>query len=422
MTPPGKIAAIGLGSSLGDPLEVLALAVRLLDAWPGIEVVRASRIYWSAPFGGVATNAFHNAVVLVQTSLGAAALVAAAKAIEARLGRRPTRRWADRKLDVDVLLMMGESVETPVCVPHPRLTERPFVLVPLLEVWPDVTLPGATRSLSELPAAKAHLPVVGTLPSPRPGIYPTLGPCPGPASVVMAPRTGVPMKFFLDTANLDEIREAASWGIIDGVTTNPSLIAKEGRDFVATIYEICTIIDGPVSAECVAQDAAKMTEEGRLLARVHKNVVVKVPLPIEGIKTCKALSSDGIRVNVTLCFQASQALIAAKAGATFISPFVGRLDDVSEDGMKLIADIVKMYANYPSLKTEVLAASIRHPMHIVQSAMVGAHVCTAPFKVYKQLYSHPLTDKGNVAFLKDWETVPDRDIVGQVTRWLAKGK
>ena len=417
-----RIAAIGLGSSLGDAARVLALAARLLDTWPGIRVVRSSRIYWSAPAGGVAKSAFLNAVVLVQSSLSPAALVAAAHAVEQRLGRQPTRRWADRVIDLDVLLMDGIEVESPVFVPHPRLCQRAFALVPLVEVWPEATLPGRTERLRELPAAKAYLPVAGVLPAPPPGRYPALGPCRGRSPVVVAPRTGVPMKFFLDTANLDEIREAATWGIIDGVTTNPSLIAKEGRDFVDTIYQICNIVDGPVSAETVAQDAPKMIEEGRLLARVHKNVVVKVPLTIEGIKTCKALSGDGIRVNVTLCFQAAQALIAAKAGATYISPFVGRLDDVSEDGMKLISDIVKMYANYPSLTTQVLAASIRHPIHIVAAAAVGSHVCTAPLKVYKQLYSHPLTDKGNAAFLKDWETVPDRDIIGQVQRWLAKEK
>lgn len=417
---PRTFGAIGLGSSLGDRRANLSLAVRLLDAWPGIEVKRCSRIYGSPPAGGVASQAFLNAAVLVETSLDPVQLVAACRAIETRLGRKPSRRWADRVLDLDVLLLSGVQIAAPVSVPHPKLTERTFVLLPLLEVWPDATLPGTTRPLSQLPAAKVYLPAVGTLPSPAAGIYPVRGPCPGGSPVVMASRAGAPMKFFLDTANLDEIREAATWGIIDGVTTNPSLIAKEGRDFVDTIYQICNIIDGPVSAETVATDAPKMIEEGRLLARVHKNVVVKVPLTIEGIKTCKALSDDGIRVNVTLCFQPAQALIAAKAGATYISPFVGRLDDVSEDGGKLIADIVKMYANYPTLKTQVLAASIRHPLHVVASAMAGSHVCTAPLKVYKALYSHPLTDKGNIAFLKDWETVPDRDIIGQVNRWLAK--
>jgi transaldolase len=228
------------------------------------------------------------------------------------------------------------------------------------------------------------------------------------------------MKLFIDTANLDEIREAASWGIIDGVTTNPSLIAREGRDFVDTIHQICTIVDGPISAETVATDSPTMIREGKLLAQIHKNVVVKVPLTIEGIKTCKALSSEGIRVNVTLCFQASQALIAAKAGAYFISPFVGRYDDVSEDGMALIRSILQIYGNYPDLHTNVLAASIRHPLHIVQAAEAGADVSTAPFKVLKSLFSHPLTDKGNAGFLKDWETVPDRDIIGQVERWLAR--
>jgi transaldolase len=228
------------------------------------------------------------------------------------------------------------------------------------------------------------------------------------------------MKLFLDTANLDEIRDAASWGVIDGVTTNPSLIAREGGDFIATIHQICEIVDGPVSAEVVAQDAATMIAEGRLLAQVHHNVVVKVPLTIDGLKACKALSSDGIRVNVTLCFQAGQALLAAKAGATYISPFIGRLDDIGVDGMILIQQIVGIYANYPELSTQVLAASVRDPLHVVQAAEAGAHVATIPYKVLKGLIVHPLTDKGNAQFLKDWAGVPDTNIVAQVQRWLAR--
>jgi len=227
------------------------------------------------------------------------------------------------------------------------------------------------------------------------------------------------MKIFLDTANLDEIRDAVQWGVIDGVTTNPSLIAREGGDFIATIHQICEMVDGPVSAEVVAQDAETMIREGRLLAKVHKNVVVKVPLTVDGLKACKALSGDGTRVNVTLCFQAAQALLAAKAGATYISPFIGRLDDIGQDGMLLIQQIVSIYMNYPDLKTEVLAASIRDPLHVVQSAEAGADVATIPFKVLKQMVLHPLTDKGNAAFLKDWASVPDQDIIGQVERFLA---
>lgn len=227
------------------------------------------------------------------------------------------------------------------------------------------------------------------------------------------------MKIFLDTANLDEIREAHSWGVIDGVTTNPSLIAKEGRDFVATIHAICGIVDGPVSAETVGQDAPRMIEEGRLLAQIHPNVVVKIPLTMEGMKATKVLSGEGIPTNVTLCFQPAQALLAAKAGATYISPFVGRLDDLADDGMRLIRDIVDIYANYPALTTQVLAASIRHPLHVVQAAQAGAHVSTIPFKVLASLVNHPMTDKGNAQFMKDWSTVPDTDVVGQVTRFLA---
>jgi len=400
-------AALGLGASLGNPGAALALAARALDALPNTRVIATSRVYWSPPAGGVARRPFLNAVVVVETSLSPRELVRAGREIEARAGRRASRRWADRVLDVDLLLVDGVASRDPEAqLPHPRLGDRPFALVPLVEAWPGAAHPVTGKRYAALPAAAVALPAVGTLPRPTGGIG--------------ARRAGESaMKFFLDTANLDEIREAASWGIIDGVTTNPSLIAKEGRDFVDTIYQICTIVDGPVSAETVAVDAPKMIEEGRLLARVHRNVVVKVPLTIEGIKCCKALSAEGIRVNVTLCFQPMQALIAAKAGATYISPFLGRLDDVSEDGMDLIQKIVQIYANYPELKTQVLSASIRHPLHMVQAAMAGSDVATAPFKVYKALYSHPLTDKGNAAFLKDWETVPDRDIIGQVNRWLS---
>lgn len=228
------------------------------------------------------------------------------------------------------------------------------------------------------------------------------------------------MKLFLDTANLDEIRDAVSWGVIDGVTTNPSLIAREGRDFVDTIFQICEMVDGPVSAEVVAQDAPTMLAEGRLLASVHRNVVVKVPLTVEGLKACKALSSEGTRVNVTLCFQAAQALLAAKAGATYISPFIGRLDDIGQDGMLLIHQIVAIYANYPDLHTQVLAASTRDPLHVVQCAEAGADVATIPYKVLKGMIVHPLTDKGNTQFLKDWASTPDQDIIAQVTRWKAR--
>ncbi len=227
------------------------------------------------------------------------------------------------------------------------------------------------------------------------------------------------MKIFLDTANLAEIREAAQWGVIDGVTTNPSLIAREGGDFIATIHEICQIVKGPVSAEVVAQDAPTMIAEGRLLAQVDPHVVVKVPLTVEGLKATKALSSLGIPVNVTLCFQPAQALLAAKAGATYLSPFVGRLDDIGQDGILLIQQIVSMYANYPGIQTQVLAASIRDPLHVVQAAQAGAHVATIPFKVLQAMVRHPLTDKGNADFLKDWASVPDTNIIGQVTRWLA---
>ena len=211
------------------------------------------------------------------------------------------------------------------------------------------------------------------------------------------------MKFFIDTANLDEIREASELGLMDGVTTNPSLVAKEGDiDFEERIREICEIVDGDVSAEVTAVDAKGMLEQGRKLAKIADNVVIKCPLTWDGLKATKAFSEEGTKVNVTLCFSPSQALLAAKAGAAYISPFIGRLDDISQNGMDLIRDIVQIYDNY-GFTTEVLAASIRHPMHIVESALAGADVATVPFGVFKKIVKHPLTDKGLDAFLKDWK-------------------
>jgi len=210
------------------------------------------------------------------------------------------------------------------------------------------------------------------------------------------------MKFFIDTADIAEIRDLADTGLLDGVTTNPSLIKKSGRDFKETIKEICGITDGPVSAEVVATDYDGMVRQGEDLAKIAKNVTIKVPLTLAGLKACKYFTSRGTMVNVTLCFSAAQALLAAKAGATFISPFIGRLDDVGTDGLTLIQDIVTIYNNYPEFETQVLVASVRNPMHIVESAKMGAHVMTAPASVIKSLVNHPLTDRGLEQFLKDW--------------------
>jgi transaldolase len=210
------------------------------------------------------------------------------------------------------------------------------------------------------------------------------------------------MKLFIDTANLNEIRDAAAMGLVDGVTTNPTLVAKEGRPFRQVIEEICQIVDGPISAEVTAVECEGMLKEGRELAKIHPNVVVKVPLIPEGLKAVRRFSEEGIKTNVTLCFSATQALLAAKAGAYFISPFVGRLDDVSEEGMGLIRQIVAIYRNY-DFKTQVLVASVRHPLHVVDAAMVGADIATMPYSVIMQLSKHPLTDIGLKRFLADWE-------------------
>ena len=210
------------------------------------------------------------------------------------------------------------------------------------------------------------------------------------------------MKFFIDTADIDEIRDLAQTGLVDGVTTNPSLVAKTGRNFLDVVAEICAVVPGPVSAEVTALDAPTMLAEGRKLARIAKNVTVKVPLTPDGLKACRTLANEGTMVNVTLCFSVAQAVLAAKAGATFVSPFVGRLDDIGASGMDLIRDIVAVYRNYSDFTTQVLVASIRHPMHVVEAAKLGAHVGTVPPAVLRQMFAHPLTEKGLAAFLADW--------------------
>lgn len=210
------------------------------------------------------------------------------------------------------------------------------------------------------------------------------------------------MKFFIDTANVDEIKEAASLGVLDGVTTNPSLVSKEKKDFNELLKEILDVVDGPVNAEVVSTDYEGIVREGRELAKLHKNIVVKVPLIKDGIKAVKTFSDEGIQTNVTLCFSPSQALLAAKAGATYVSPFVGRLDDISHYGMDLIEQIVQIYQNY-AIQTQVLVASVRHPLHLVDAALIGADVVTLPFAVIQKLFNHPLTDIGLDKFLKDWE-------------------
>lgn len=218
------------------------------------------------------------------------------------------------------------------------------------------------------------------------------------------------MKFFLDTANFNDIREAAELGILDGVTTNPSLVAKEGKPFRETILNICGVVNGPVSVEVTATDLKGMLEQGRDYAKWHKNVVVKLPTTRDGVKGCKVLVGEGIKVNMTLCFSPNQALLVAKAGATYVSPFVGRLDDISHVGMDLVRQIVQIYKNY-DYPTQVLAASLRHPLHVVEAALAGAHVATMPAKVLDLMFQHPLTDKGLAQFLKDWEKAKVEELV-----------
>jgi transaldolase len=215
------------------------------------------------------------------------------------------------------------------------------------------------------------------------------------------------MKIFIDTANLDQIKEINSWGILDGVTTNPTLVAKEGCDFETRVRDICQVVDGPISAEAISMEAEGMIKEARQLSKIHKNIIVKIPMTSEGLKAVKVLSKEGIKTNVTLVFSPNQALLAAKAGATYVSPFVGRLDDISHDGMALVRDIVTIFRNY-GFKTQVIAASMRHPVHVTEAALAGAHVATIPYDVLKKMIKHNLTDEGIQKFLKDWENVPKK--------------
>lgn len=410
---------IGLGSSLGDRNAALSLAVRLIDADPECEVVATSSTWMNPPMGA-ACGWFLNGVVRARTRRSPRGVLDLCKRIEDRAGRVESQRWGDRVLDVD-LLLYGTAIRNggALTIPHTGMLDRGFVMIPAVEVAPGMRHPILGKTLRELaPDDAAGLVRVGRLPgvlAGRPDARYTRAagsPARSPGS------TG--MKIFIDTANIDEIREAHRWGILDGVTTNPSLIAREGGDFIQTIHDICELVKGPVSAETVSQNAEGMIKEGRLLAKISEHVVVKVPLNAEGLTATRVLADDGIDVNVTLIFQSTQALMAAKAGAAYVSPFLGRLDDIATDGVQLIDEIVTIFGNYPELGTEVLSASIRHPLHVSQVALAGSDVATIPYKVLSRLVNHPLTDSGNAKFLSDWDTVPDNDIVGQVTRWLEK--
>ncbi len=423
---------IGLGSSLGDRRRNIALAARCLLADPGVRLLASSRLYRTRPVGG-AEGAFLNAVLAVESTHAPRGLLALCKRIELRVGRHPSRAWGDRTVDLDLLLVEGVVRRGQrLRLPHPGLALRDFALEPAREVAPMLVHPTLGLPLRDLPPPTIRTglaPVAATaLSGPVAGAG-VLQYSPGPSRAARAQQGSRPgparsssMKLFLDTANLDEIRQAHAWGIIDGVTTNPSLVAREGGDFVETVHQICEIVQGPVSAETVSKDWEGMVREGRLLARVSEHVVVKIPMTMDGIRATRVLADDGIDVNVTLCFQPAQALLAAKAGAAYISPFMGRLDDISTEGVQLIETIVAMYANYPELGTEVLAASIRSPLHVAQVALAGADVATLPFAALKKLVDHPLTDIGLERFLADWATVPDNDVAGQVERWLAKNE
>jgi len=410
-------AVIGLGASLGDRARTLRLAVAALDAALDVEVIGASRLYRTVPLGP-ARGWFLNGAVRIRTRRSPRGLLALCKQIEARLGRVPTARWSDRVVDLDILIYGDRVRRGPaLALPHPGLVERAFALVPAAEVAPDLLHPVLGRRLDQLPTPRGPAPLavsalVATDLARAPSVKYT-----GASEL----RPGPGMKLFLDTANVDEIRRAASWGVLDGVTTNPSLVAREGRELPDLIHEICEIVRGPVSAETVSTDAEGMIRQGRLLARVHPQVVVKVPMSVDGLRATRTLSDEGVDVNVTLVFSAAQALLAARAGAAYISPFVGRLDDQGSgsEGLALVEQIAGILRGAPELGARVLAASIRSPARAVAVALAGAHVATLPLAVLEQMARHPLTDQGLASFLSDWSAQPDSDLDASLGRWLA---
>ena len=402
---------LGLGASLGDKARYIELALQRLNDDSQIKILRISSLWASDPIGP-AKCLFYNAVVLIKTKHSPFELLRSVQRIEQELGRKRLIRWGDRVIDIDILLYADRSLqEEDLCIPHPEMLNRSFVLLPAKEIAEDFIHPVVGRSLHLIDSPKDQ----GTR---KIGYFPVAYPYKIQYFRSQHSKE-FGMQIFLDTANINEIKEAYKLGVIDGVTTNPSLIAKNGGDFIQTIYDICELVQGPVSAETVSQDTDGMVKEGRLLAGVHEHIVVKIPLTAAGIAATKILSDENIKTNVTLCFQASQALLAAKAGATYISPFLGRLDDISQDGVYLIEQIRVVYDNY-DFDTKILAASIRHPKHFIDVAIAGADVVTLPYAPFQKLLKHPLTDSGNEKFLKDWEGVPNNDIVQAVGEWQKK--
>lgn len=380
-------------------------------------MLRVSRLYRTTPLGP-ARGWFLNGAVRVRTGRSARGLLALCKEIEARLGRRPTARWSDRVVDLDILIY-GDRVRggPTLTLPHPGLAERAFALVPAAEVAPELRHPVLGRRLDALPLPPGPAPLpVGTLVAPDLARAPSVK-YTGP----LFRRPGAGMKLFLDTANTDEIRRASSWGVLEGVTTNPSLVAREGRPLPETIHEICEIVGGPVSVEVVAADADGMIRQGRLLARIHPQVVVKVPMSADGLRATRVLTDEGVDVNVTLVFSAAAGLLAARAGATYVSVFVGRLDDDPDepDGVTVIGQLAGILRGAPELGARVLAASIRTPERAVDVALAGAHVATLPLDVLERMTRHRLTDRGLSTFLGDWSAQPDSDLDAGLSRWLA---
>lgn len=387
-------AYISVGSNIGERLENCKSAATWLNGRNGIRIIAHSRYFYTEPVGYIDQPWFVNAVFAVETELSPLALLETLQLAQRAYGRPEAGiRFGPRVLDLDILFYNDMIMDDPgLVIPHPRLAQRRFVLEPLCDIAPELVHPVLGISARKL--------LEGLLPGGS-GCEPI-----DTKSFYSKNKKDVLgdlfMKFFIDTANVDEIRDAHAMGMVDGVTTNPTLIARSGRDFREVIAEICEIVDGPVSAEAVSLDAEGMIAEARDLAKIHKNIVVKIPMTVDGLKAVGVLSAEGISTNVTLVFSSLQALMAAKAGATYVSPFVGRLDDLASDGMEIIEQIVTIYNNY-GFQTEIIVASIRNPIHVLESALIGADIATIPYDVIRKLAAHPLTDKGIEAFLADWD-------------------
>lgn len=373
---------LSIGANVGNKIANIALAIRRLGATEGIFIEALSKFYKTAPQNYTDQNWFVNAAIKIQTTCSPKQLLDVLQTIEKEQNPNGKPfRFGPRKIDLDIVFYGQRVINTATLViPHPRMHERAFVLKPLCDIDRNLVHPLNGLTVGELfEQIKID-----------------------DSQAVIALAKEETREIFIDTANIEQIKDANDMGMVDGVTTNPSLIAKEEGEFKDIIAQICKIVDGPVSAEVISLEYEGMVAEARELVKIADNIAVKIPMTVDGLKAVKTLSAEGINTNVTLVFSALQALMAAKAGATYVSPFVGRLDDLAQEGMGLIEEIVQIFTNY-DFDTQIIVASVRSQLHVLQSALMGADIATIPYDVLKKLAAHHMTDKGIESFLADWK-------------------